>query len=266
MEREKRVVVITGGTSGIGLEISKIYKNNGDIVCVLAYDISKNDDEKDLYCCDVTNEEQVKRCIEKIGNKYQKIDIVINCAGYGIAGALELTPTENAKKQFDTNFFGTYCINKYAIPFMKEKSCIVNLSSACALFALPYRGLYCSSKVAVDMYSKCLRMELAPSKIKVISICPGDVKTNFSKNRVKVFNTNQRYGDSIQKSIAKAESNQDRRMEPSMVAKRIVKFASKKNPKPMYIIGAKTKFLYFLSRILPQSMMLKFTNKKYGKK
>lgn len=266
MEKVKKVVIITGGTSGIGLEISKIYKNNGHIVCVLAYDIERDDDAKNLYSCDVTNEMQVKDCIEKIGKKYGKIDVVVNCAGYGLAGALELTPTESAKRQFDTNFFGTYCVNNYAIQFMKENSCIVNLASACALFALPYRGLYCSSKVAVDMYSKCLRMELSPSKIKVISICPGDVKTNFSKNRVKVFKTNERYGDSIQKSIAKAESNQEKRMEPNKVAKKIVKIASKKHTKPMYIIGKKVKFLYFLSKFLPQRVMIKLTNKKYGKK
>lgn len=265
----QKIVVITGGTSGIGAELVKIYKNLGHIICVLAKDIVigniQNDTQLNYFECDVTDENMVKRCIEAIGNKFKKIDVVINCAGYGLAGALELTPTNDAKKQFDTNFFGTFLINNYAIKYMPKNSTIVNIASACALFALPYRGLYCASKSAVDMYSKCLSMELAPSKINVISICPGDTKTNFSKNRVKVYQTNQRYGDSITKSIHKVEANQEKRMEPNYVASKIFKFANKKHPKPMYIIGAKYKLLYFANRFLPQSVMLKFTNKMFGK-
>jgi NAD(P)-dependent dehydrogenase (short-subunit alcohol dehydrogenase family) len=264
----QKVVVITGGTSGIGAEIVKLYKDMGHIVCALSKDvlddIPKNNAVK-YFTCDVTNEIQVKNCIELIGAKYKKIDVVINCAGYGLAGALELTPTLDAKKQFDTNFFGGYLINKYAIKFMPKNSTIVHIASACALFALPFRGMYCASKSAIDMYSKCLSMELASSKINVISICPGDVKTNFSKNRVKVYETNERYGTNIEKSLKKVEANQEKRMEPVFVAKKIVKFASKKHPRSMYIIGAKYKFLYFLSKIVPQKIMLKFTNRMFGK-
>ncbi len=262
--KSQKVVIITGGTSGIGKEIVDIYKSKNEIVCVLAKD-ALSDVANNIYACDVTNEEQVKNAIEQIVKKYKKIDIVVNSAGYGLAGALELTPIESAKKQFDTNMLGTMIVNNSCIKHMPQKSTIINISSTCALFALPYRGLYCASKSAVDMYSKCLKMELASSKINVISICPGDTKTNFSKNRVKVFETNERYGDRIQKSIDKVEGNQEKRMSPTYVANKIVKYASKKHPKPMYIIGAKYKFLYFLSRVLPQSAILKITNKMFNK-
>ena len=146
---------------------------------------------------------------------------------------------------------------------MPQNSVIVNIASACALFALPYRAFYCASKSAVDIYTKCLSMELANAKINCISICPGDVKTNFSKNRVKVFETNERYGERIAKSIAKVEGNQEKRMSPVFVANRIVKIAGKKHPRPMYIIGAKYKLLYFFSNILPQKTMLYFTKRMY---
>ena len=262
---DSKVVVLTGGTSGIGKEIADIYSAKNNIVCVLAKNLESTDTQNNLYACDVTNEQQVKTAIEQIAKKYKKIDIVINCAGYGLAGALELTPTESAKKQFDTNMLGTMIVNNNCIKYMPQNSVIVNISSTCALFALPYRGLYCASKSAVDMYSKCLKMELAPSKIKVISICPGDTKTNFSKNRVKVFETNERYGDRIQKSINKVEANQEKRMSPTYVANKIVKYANKKHPKAMYIIGAKYKFLYFFSKILPQNTMLKIINKMFNK-
>ena len=261
----QKVVVITGGTSGIGAELVKLYKSQNHIVCVLAKDIETDNFETNHFYCDVTNEERVKNCIEYVGKKFKKIDVVINCAGYGLAGALELTPTEDAKKQFDVNFFGTLNVNKYAIKFMKQNSAIINIASTCALFSLPYRGLYCASKSAVDMYSKCLSMELAQSKINVISICPGDTKTNFSKNRIKVFKTNERYDQRIAKSIQKVEGNQEKRMEPSFVAKKIFKFANKKRPRPMYIIGAKYKILNFFNKVLPQKLMLKLTNKMFNK-
>ena len=261
---ENKVVVITGGTSGIGKEIANIYISKNNIVCILAKD-AKTDVQNNIFECDVTNEQQVKYVIEQIAKKYNKIDIVVNCAGYGLAGALELTSIDDAKKQFETNMIGTMIVNNNCIKFMQQNSVIINISSTCALFALPYRGLYCASKSAVDMYSKCLKMELAPSKINVISICPGDTKTNFSKNRIKIFETNNRYGDRIQKSIQKVEGNQEKRMSPVYVANKIVKYANKKHPKAMYIIGTKYKFLYYLSKILPQNTMLKIINNIFNK-
>ena len=259
-----KVVVITGGSSGIGKELASLYRNSGDKVYNLSKSIEKETDFD--FAVDVCNEESVKNCIDKIAQQNSSIDIVINCAGYGLAGALELTPLIDAKKQFDTNFFGTFLVNKYSIPYMKTGSTILNLSSACALFPLPYRGLYSASKSAVNLYSESLAMELKSSNIKVVAICPGDTKTNFVKNRIKVFETNERYGDSIQNSINKVDGNQEKRMTAEFVAKKIFNISKKKNPKPMYIVGAKYKFLYFLSRIMPKKVMLHFTNKMFGQK
>ena len=143
-----RIVVITGGSSGIGKEMVEIYKNCGDNVFSLARSIPQNDYEIEV---DVTNEQQVKLAIEQIGTKFGKIDILINCAGYGISGALELIPTKEAEKEFDVNMLGAFIVNKYAIRFMKKGSTIVHIASACALFAWPFRGLYCASKSALNM-------------------------------------------------------------------------------------------------------------------
>lgn len=258
----QKVIVITGASSGIGAEIARIFKAQNHIVCNLSRDADES--LANNFCCDVTSEQQVERAIGKIVEAHKNIDVVINCAGYGLAGAIELTPTNQIERQFDTNMLGCHFVDKHAIPHMKSGSKIVHIASACALFALPYRAFYCASKSALDMYSRCLKMELSNCKIDVVCINPGDVKTNFSKNRVKVFDTNERYGDRIQKSIQKVESNQEKRMSATYVAQKIVKISSKKRTKPMYIIGAKYKFLHFASKILPQSMMLKFTKKMFG--
>lgn len=259
-----KIVVITGGTSGIGKEMVDLYNAKGCTVISLAKGV-ENPTEFSQEC-DISNEQMVKDCIDGIGKKYGKIDILINCAGYGISGALELIPTESAKHQFDVNMLGAFMVNKYAIKYMQKGSTIVHIASACSLFALPFRGLYCASKSAINMYSDCLRLELKPLGINVVSICPGDVKTNFTKNRVKVFDTNERYGDRISNAAHNIDKNQEKRMEPLYVAKKIVKYSQKKKPKAMYIIGTKYKFLYFASKVFPKSVILYFTDKMFGGK
>ncbi|MGN1221706.1 MAG: SDR family NAD(P)-dependent oxidoreductase [Christensenellales bacterium] len=259
-----KIVVITGGTSGIGKEMFDLFKAMGNTVISLAKDV----DEPTEFSlkCDVSNEDMVKECVNSIGAKYGRIDILINCAGYGISGALELISTQQAKQQFDVNMHGAFMVNKYAIKYMQKGGTIVHIASACALFALPFRGLYCASKSALNMYSDCLRLELKPLGINVVSICPGDVKTNFTKNRVKIFDTNERYGNRIANAAYNIDKNQEKRMEPLSVAKKIVKISLKKKPKPMYIIGAKYKLLYFTSRVFPKSAILYFTDKMFGGK
>ena len=260
-----RIIVITGGTSGIGKELVKIYEEQGDTVCVLSRGVE--DGKENYFSCDVSNEEQVKFAIDTIGEKYKKIDILINCAGYGISGALELTPTIEAEKQFDVNMLGCFIVNKHAIKWLVKGSTIVHIASACSLFALPFRGLYCASKAAVYMYSNSLRMELNPLGINVLSICPGEIKTNFTKNRVKIFETNERYGDRIYNAAFNIDKNEDKRMPADKCAKKIYKISVKKNPKPMYIISGKFKLLYFAERFLPKRAMLYFTEKFFsGKK
>lgn len=259
-----KIIVITGGTSGIGKEMFNLYKTQGHTVISLAKDV-QTPTEYSLNC-DVSNEDMVKTCIEQIGTKYGRIDVLINCAGYGISGALELIPSHQAEQQFAVNMHGAFMVNKYAIKYMQKGSTIVHIASACALFALPFRGLYCASKSAINMYSDCLRLELKPLGINVVSICPGDVKTNFTKNRVKVFETNERYGDRISNAAYNIDKNQDKRMSPVYVANKIVKISNKKKPKPMYIIGTKYQFLYFASKVFPKSVILHFTDKMFGGK
>ena len=97
------------------------------------------------------------------------------------SGAVEFTTTQEAKRQFDVNFFGVANACKYAIPMMKQKSKIVIIASATAIFPLPFKAYYCASKAAVDSFAQSLRMELSQTKIQVTSVCPGDVKTAACK-------------------------------------------------------------------------------------
>lgn len=146
-----RVVVITGGTSGIGKQTAELFEKNNDIVHILARNNPHN--MQNVTICDVSDENAVKTAIEEIAKTQDRIDVVVNCAGYGISGASELLPSEEVNRLMQVNFQGAYLVSKYALKHMKRGSSIINISSACALFALPYRSVYCASKSALNMLS-----------------------------------------------------------------------------------------------------------------
>ena len=258
----KLTVVITGGSSGIGAEIRKLYAAQGHTV----YNLSRSnpDMSKNHIRCDVSDEASVKAAIEKIAAKH-KIDALINNAGVGLNGAAELVSAESAKACMDVNFMGTYYCIKHALPHMNARGKIINISSAAGIFALPFKEFYCAAKASVNMLSYGLRMELSKTGIKVASVCPGDTQSNFNKNRIRQFETNERYGNRIQEAADKLDKRDSKRMPAEKVARKIRKIAGKRNPKPLYIIGAKYKALYFFYRVLPLNWFLKLTNNLLGK-
>lgn len=254
MKKEKKNIVITGASSGIGLALKNYYKNQGDYVI----GISRSDDD---YTCDVSNFEAMKVIFSDISKKMDKIDILIPCAGFGIYGAIELIDNERVQKEYDVNVMGVINTIQAAMPHLSDTAKIINISSVCALFPIPFRSYYCSSKSAISMLSDCLRMELSKTKIQSTAICPGEVKTNFTKNRENIFDTNERYGNAPQLSINKISSREHKRMPIEKAIKWFIKIINKKKLKPQYIMGIKNKFLYQAQKFFPRSLVLKVLNK-----
>lgn len=259
--KKQNVIVITGASSGVGEGLLNLYKNDGDIVVNLSKSVQT--ENKLNYRCDVTSEADVKRAIDGITEDFGKIDILINCAGFGVFGAVELTPVENIKKMFDVNLFGAITVTQYALKLMSAGAKIINISSACALFSVPFRSLYSASKSALNMFSYGLYMELKSSKIQVTAICPGDIKTNFSKNRDITPLTNERYGKRIEESINSINNRQSKRMDRDVACKKIYKIINKKKLKPMYIVSKLYNFLYFAKRFSSEKALLNVTNKMF---
>ena len=248
----KRNVIITGASSGIGLGLKKYFESQGDNV----FDISKTNGQ---FQCDVKDFDEMKKVFNEIGKKIEHLDILINCAGYGVSGLIELVPNEVSHDIFDVNVFGT--LNACTLPLMKNEGKIINISSVLGLFPVPYRGYYCASKAAVASLSDSLRMELSGTKIQVCTLYPGDIKTNFSKNRVKNYETNERYGDALQKTTEYVDSRENKRMSVDFAVKKMVKEIERKKLKPMKIISRKYSFVYFLSKFFPKSTIIKATQK-----
>lgn len=256
-----RIVVITGGSSGIGKACVEEFRKNNDIV----YSLSRNEIEGGFsFSCDVTDESQVKEALSKIGEREGRIDVLINNAGFGISGAIEFSNMDEVKQMFNVNVFGVMNVAKHALPLMNKGTKIINMSSTCGLFPVPFRSVYSATKSAVNMISYGLNMELKKSGVQVTAICPGEIKTNFSKNRKVNLQTSDRYGDRIERAGKRIEKNYDKRMDPNVFAKKIYKISNKKRIKPMIIIGNKFKLLHFSTRFISTGLFLKVNEKYMG--
>ena len=174
-----RIVVITGGTSGIGLVLKNLFESNGDTVLTFSLEDTGSPNH---YQGNVDHEIKVRQVFNDIYQRHGRIDILINCAGIGMSAITELADMEEIKRVMDVNYYGTLYSTRSALPFMGHGAKILNMSSAMALFPVPFRSIYGSAKSAILNLSFSLRMELAPLGIDVIAMCPGNAKTNFTKN------------------------------------------------------------------------------------
>ncbi|MBE5738124.1 MAG: SDR family NAD(P)-dependent oxidoreductase [Clostridiales bacterium] len=258
-----RIVVITGGTSGIGLEMKKNFEADGDTVLTIS---TRNLDEENHYSASVSDENRMQEVINEIGKKYGRIDILVANAGFGMSGITELITSSDIQNLTEVNYYGTLYTIRPALKYMRGGSRIVTVASAMALFPVPFRSIYGSVKSAVLTLSFALRMELKPLGIDVVSFCPGDIKTNFTSNRIKDFNTDERYGTRLESATLKSDSREEKRIPADVCARKMYLLSIKKKTKPFYIIGGKYKLLYFLTKITPKSWLLAITNKLYGGK
>ncbi|MCL2847937.1 MAG: SDR family NAD(P)-dependent oxidoreductase [Firmicutes bacterium] len=261
--KNQKIVVITGASSGIGKEVFDMFVADGAIAVSLSLDNQFN--QENFIQCDVANLESVESAGRELKERFGRVDILINNAGIGISGATEMLPDAMIERVMDIDYLGALRVSRVCLPLMDKNAKIVNISSACALFPLPYRGVYCSAKSAMSMLSYSMRMELSRFGIKVITICPGEIKTDFTKNRLKFSETNEKYGDSPRLSAESIDSKNDHRMPAIVASKKIFKIASKKTG-TLYIIGGKYKMFYYAQKMLPTCMFNAIINKIFNKK
>ncbi len=263
---ESKVIAITGASSGIGRYTAIALVNMGHTVYDLSRRYIPNDGVKYIKT-DVTDEENVRASVEEIINTEDHIDVVINCAGYGISGAVEFTKTEDAKRQFDVNFFGMVNVNKAVIPFMRKakKGQIINISSVAAVTHIPFQTYYSASKAAIESYTCALANELKPFGIFVSAIQPGDICTEFTSSRNKSFSGDDIYEGRISRSVEGMEKDEQKGMSPEFAGKYIARIALKKKPKPIYAIGFSYKAVCLLCKIVPCGVRNKIIGSLYAK-
>ena len=255
MEDRKKVVLITGASSGIGKCIAeKLAAANYTV-----YGTSRKPERiKELLpykmlSLDVTKQDSVEECIATIIKEEGKINILINNAGFAHLGFVEETDESLARKQIETNFWGCMRMTKAVIPFMRERNSgtILQISSLAGSIGVPMQAYYSASKHAVDGFTKSLRMELKKFNIKVVLVKPGFIKTDLADSFLESETYISDY-NSLRKSIKGViQTSLKNGNSPNKVAEDVLKILKKSNPSYYYNIGSQSTWLPKLYYIFP---------------
>ena len=262
-----KVVLITGGSSGIGKSIGEYLLEKGYKV----YGTSRNPNQYKsshfpLIALDVTKIESISSCLSELVLKEDRLDVLVNNAGVGITGPIEEIPEEEIRKNFETNFFGPINLIKAVLPTMRKQNSglIINITSIAGYMGLPYRGPYSASKGALGLLTESFRMELKALNINMTNVAPGDFATNIAAGRyhapVKEDSPYSKYS-SVLKNI---DEHVDKSQSPIYVAKKVHKVIETKTPKPHYKVGTfLQKFSVVLKHLLPQKLYEKMLMNHY---
>jgi short-subunit dehydrogenase len=256
----KKVVLITGASSGIGKETAKLLLEDGYIVYGASRNLEKmRDIEKmgvNIIQMDVSKDESMVKGIDRILVEQGRIDILVNNAGYGSYGALEDVPLNEARYQFEVNVFGLARLTQLVLPRMREQRSgkIINISSVGGSFGEPHGSWYHATKFAVEGLSDSLRMELKQFGIDVIVIKPGAIKTEWNtiarENLLRVSG-NTDYGILARKQARLYERTDKNATEPFVIAKVIQKAVRSRRPKTRYVKGKMAGLILASRNLLP---------------
>ncbi len=247
-----KVALVTGGSSGIGRCTALALKAAGCTVYELSRRAAGVPGVAHLTA-DVTDEAAVNAAVAALLEREGRLDIVVNCAGFGISGAVEFTDTADAVRQFDVNFFGMVRVNRAVLPVLRRQGSgrIVNISSVAAAAAIPFQTYYSASKAAINSYTCALANEVRPYGVTVTAVQPGDIATGFTDARKKTMAGDEAYGGRISRSVATMEKDERGGMKPETAGAYICKIALKRRVKPLYAIGFLYKGACVLCQLLP---------------
>ncbi len=263
-----KVVLITGGSSGIGKSIGEFLHQKGFVV----YGTSRNPEKVlnsvfPLVALDVRNVDTIQAAVAKVIAITGKLDVVINNAGVGITGPLEEIPTAEIKNNFETNFFGPIEVMKAVLPQMRQQKSglIINVTSIAAYMGLPYRSVYSASKGALELISEGLSMEVKSFGIQITNVAPGDFATNIASGRfhaplIQGSAYEIPYGNTLKMMDEHVDSGSD----PNEMAVAVYTIIQNQNPKMHYKVGAfLQKFSIVLKRLLPDRVYEKMLMNHY---
>jgi short-subunit dehydrogenase len=263
----KKTVLITGASSGIGLESALYFAEKGwNTVATMRNpekreNIFNGEDNIELLHLDVLDARSIRTAIEETVKKYGVIHAVVNNAGYALMGVFEKSTREQIGKQFNTNIFGMMDVIREILPiFRKQKfGTIVNVASIGGRVGVPMYSLYQGTKWAVEGFSEALHYELRPLNIKVKIIEPGLIKTNFYGGSMDKINTEDLgdYSFFAAPTIKHLNEADAGGSHPKVVAKGIYKAASTKSWKLRYSMGKMAKMVLFLRKILSDRLFFK---------
>jgi len=256
---QKKVVLITGASSGIGKSVGEYLHQKGYKV----YGSSRNPKHQELngihfVSLDVTQPETIQSAVDFIVKKEGQIDFLINNAGKGITGAMEEIPDQEVLNVFEVNYLGPLRVIKAVLPVMRKQhsGMIINITSIAGYMGLPFRGVYSATKGALELTTEAYRMELKPFNIKMTNIAPGDFATNIASGRyhTPVYEDSP-YKELYEMSLKEMDRDVANGLPPIRMAKKVYRVMQKKNPTIHYKVGEPLqKISIALKHILPDKL------------
>lgn len=264
-----KVVLITGGSSGIGKSVGEFLTQKGFIV----YGTSRNPErysksQFNLVKLDVSDTKSIEEAVKMVIDKQGRLDVLINNAGAGITGPIEEIPDAEIQRNFETNFFGPIRVIKAVLPQMRTQNAglIINVTSIAGYMGLPYRGIYSASKGALELLTEAFRMEIKGFNIEMTNVAPGDFATNIAAGRYHApILENSAYKKPYGATLNLMNSHVDAGKDPQLMAAAIFNIINTPQPKIHYKVGEfMQKFSIVLKRILPDKVYEKMLMKHYG--
>jgi len=262
-----QIVIVTGASAGIGEAAARRLAGEGATVVIAARRADKLNGLKQqidsaggralAVAGDITSQQDRERLVQETMRAYGRIDGLVNNAGYGQRGPIELVPIEAIRQNFETNLFSLIALTQLVIPIMREqrKGRIVNISSVAGRIARPLSSVYDSTKHALEAISDGLRGELAQFGIKVVVIEPGFIITDFlgvaTDNAREIIEHPGPYAESFETLSAAIKRLRGLAGRPEDIAEVIFKALADRSPRARYAAPGHAKFALAVKRLLP---------------
>lgn len=252
-----QTVLVTGASSGIGQATARLLAERGFTVFGTARKPASGQSQGvTMVALDVRSDESVRACVEQVVAKAGRVDALVNNAGYSLTGAAEETSVDEAKAQFETNFFGVVRMVNAVLPGMRaaRSGKIINVSSLAGNTAIPYSAFYSASKFAVEGYSESLWYEVRPFGISVSLVEPGFVNTPIGEASPSAERPLPAYDATRKRMLAAFGHSLQAGIPPEQVARRVLQIIEHSHPVLRYRVGAQATWLPRLRSVVPWSV------------
>ncbi|MEV4130436.1 oxidoreductase [Nocardia sp. NPDC049707] len=273
----QRVALVTGASSGIGAATAQRLRAAGFVVYAAARRVERMSSLEDagieVLSLDLTDEASVVAAAHTIVEKSGRLDVLVNNAGYGSYGAIESTPIQEARNQFEVNVFGLARLTQLVLPQMREQhgGTIINVSSMGGKLVAPLGGWYHASKYAVEALSDALRIETAPFGIRVVVVEPGSIRTQWGAIAAEHVRSSAHSGpyegmaDQVAENLAaSSEPSARTASDPDVVAQAIARIAQTERPRTRYRVGLGATPMVFLRWLLPDRAFDSLVRRAFG--